>query len=232
MKSIQKYSLAGVCLASALLLSVDVEAQRIRNFSGQTDGTTSGAAVQTQSSSASTGEASAGDGQAAGSDSEVVGSYRIGIYGRHDEQRARERQQLASLDPSELYRGVIPGKRDAVDHIRSQPNGANPLTWVGFQPEESRTRVFFQSPRPLQYRVNRDAESGDLLVVFSNARITERNFSRLIDTSYFNRNVTRIEARERRDRSVEVRISLRENVEPSVSTDGQYLYLDFPHRRE
>lgn len=224
MKSIPKPLLLVAVLALSLPLAGDADAQRIRTYGNSANGTTSGSAAQTQTSSTQFG-ASAGEAQ-------VVGSYQIGIYGERERANQEARQRLGALERTELYRGVIPGERDEVDHIDVSPDGAaNPLTWVGFQPEESRTRVFFQAPRTLQYQISTDQESGDLVVTFTNARIMERNFGRLIDTSFFGRAVTRIEVREHRG-NVEVRLARRGNFAPEVSVDGQYLYLDFPYAPE
>ena len=232
MKSCRKLTVLLAVLAVVVMNTSDAEAQRIRTFGDAGDGATSGTAVSTSTPASSASPAAAASN---GEGAEVpVGSYRIGIYGQSDRTSRENRARLAAMDPTELYRGVIPGKRDEVDHISAAAGGEryNPLTWVGFQAESERTRVFFQAPRALQYRIGEDRETGDLLVTFSNARITERNFSRFIDASFFNRSVQRIEAREVRRGTVEVRITRRDGATPNVTVDGQYLYLDFPHRGE
>ncbi len=180
------------------------------------------------------GEESESDGEG----DETVGSYRISVHGEGAAPGQRQRgssSELLSRDHTELYRGVIPGKRDDVEHLRGVKEDGkssarpNPVTWVGFQPDSERTRVFFQSPRPVQYQLQEAFEEGELVVIFDNATIPERNFSRFIDASHFDRAVKRIEAEETRDGNVKVTLTMRENVEPSISTDGEYLYLDFPH---
>ena len=227
MKSCRKYSVLLAVVAVVVMSSADAEAQRIRTFGDAGDGATSGAAVSTQTPTTSAAAGATGESAEA-----PMGSYQIRIHGQNARQNGAERERIASMDATELYRGVIPGKRDEVDHISASRNGEryNPLTWVGFQAEPDRTRVFFQAPQALQYRVGEDRETGDLLVTFSNARITERNFSRFIDASFFNRSVQRIEAREVRRGTVEVRITRRDGATPNVTVDGQYLYLDFAHQ--
>ena len=173
-----------------------------------------------------------------GDDSEesgAVGSYRISVHNspRGGSDRDGGADSLLSDDHTELYQGIIPGERDAVDHMQSAreaaESGSNQITWVGFKPEDERTRVFFQSPRPVEYQIQADSDAGELVVIFDSAQIPERNFSRFIDASHFDRAVERIEARETDGGDVQVTFEMRENVQPSTSVDGEYLYLDFPH---
>lgn len=136
-----------------------------------------------------------------------------------------------SDDLTELYQGVIPGERDEVGHVIADidEGDPNPLTWVGFRPEDDKTRVFFQAPEAVQYQIREDFDENEIVVVFEHAEIRERNFSRFIDASHFDRAVERIEARETDDGNVEVTLTMNEQIEPSTEIEGQYLYLDFPH---
>lgn len=222
--------------AFSTLALADAEAQTIRNYSDS--GTTNVQVVapgqpvpqQQAAPAAEEGEARGEEGASA-----PVGSYRISLHGQAGtRQQQEERQRILGLEADELYRGVIPGTRDEVAHMRrAREDGArterpNPLTWIGFQPEADRTRVFFQSPRPMQYSIQRETDG--LVVVFENARIPDRNFSRFIDASYFGRTVSRIEAAQGSGQTVRVKLQLRESVEPTVRVEGEYLFLEFPHQ--
>lgn len=220
-------------------VSVDAQAQTIKRYDDAGDGSQSqiyipGMPVPQPAQPASGG----GEAQEeASEEGEDVGSYQISMYGtRSQNMRRAETAQLANRPVGELYRGVIPGTRDELPHLSdARREGAradrpNQLTWVGFQPEETRTRVFFQSPRPMRYRVNQGmGEQPSLVLIFEDAEIPTRNFSRFVDASYFGRAVTRIDAREVGS-DVEVTLQLREQVEPKVSTEGEYLYVDFPYQ--
>lgn len=161
-------------------------------------------------------------------------SHRIRIHGADPPQTAAP--ELLSEEHTELYRGIIPGERDDVAHLKALKERTasdadpNPITWVGFQPEDERTRVFFQSPRPVQYQVQEALDEGELVVIFENAELPKTNFSRFIDARHFDRAVTRIEVSETGGGDVKVQLKMSEDVEPDISTDGEYLYFDFPHR--
>ncbi len=234
-------TLTTLLVGALLLTSTVAEAQTIRSqsdSSGPTNVTVVRPGEATIPAQPAQRETSSGDAQAEASGDEssaVTGSYRISLHGTAGtREQERERQRILSLEADEIYRGVIPGKRDEVEHLRraheegSRSDRPNNLTWIGFQPEEQRTRVFFQSPRPMEYQIQRDPDG--LVVTFQNATIPARNFSRLIDTSYFHRSVSQIEASQVGDRTVEVRLELRGSPEPTVRTEGKYLFLDFPHR--
>lgn len=229
---------AVVGVALAFTLSSDsAEAQRIRTYS---DSPTSASTV-TNSNTAQPApvqgtSTSSNESESSGATPAPAGTHQIGIYGANNARSSKAMQSEVFLkDPEELYQGIIPGVRDVIPHLeRSRElsrggGGATPLTWVGFQAEEARTRVFFQSPRPLSYQVRKAQDGRDLIVVFENARIPERNFSRFIDASFFERAVSRIEATEKRGGVVEVRLTMIDQVEPRVSVEGEYLYLDFAH---
>lgn len=135
------------------------------------------------------------------------------------------------LTPDKMYRGVIPGTRDEVSHLTkaaqkaSDRNNRNAVTWVGFQANESATRVFFQTGRESNYDLGES--DGALTVTFNDTRLSASNFRRFIDTSFFNRNVTRIEVKQANRTTVVATISLRNFEQPDVDRNGNYLYLDF-----
>ncbi len=228
-------------IGAVTLASASADAQRVRTFDDQVDtegqqGVAIPGAPAPQPQPAEPAPAPTGDDAAGGEDGEdeaSMGSYQISIYGQG--QRGASGIDAGRLqDPMQLYQGIIPGKRDFVSHLESarkqgEASGApNQITWVGFQPDENRTRIFFQTPRPASYQVREAFAEGQIIVTFENARIAERNFSRFIDTSHFDRVVQRIETQETRGGNVQVTLTVSDNVEPSISTEGDYLYLDFP----
>lgn len=135
------------------------------------------------------------------------------------------------LAPDQMYRGVIPGTRDEVSHLSraqqqaSDSTNRNQITWVGFQASDDTTRVFFQTGRGANPDVS--TEGNTLKVTFNDTRLSARNFGRFIDTSFFNRNVTRIEVKQVNRTTVVATISLREGEQPSVDRSGNYVYLNF-----
>lgn len=227
-------------VAGALTLaSMDAEAQRIRTYGddgGQQSTVHLPGAPAPQQQAATTQPSSADE---EGGFQESAGTYRITMHGvAGQQQRRQEYLEMLNWARTDLYRGIIPGERDSLPHLaRARRDGErtdrpNQVTWIGFQPESDRTRVFFQSPRPMQYRIQDARDGNDLVVIFENTRIPARNFSRFIDASYFDRAVERIEASQTRDGNVEVRLTMRDNVRPQVSRSEEYLYFDFAHLAE
>lgn len=139
-------------------------------------------------------------------------------------------------DAVEIYRGIIPHLRDSLPHIEryqragtdvSQPNR---VTWIGFQPFETYTRVFLQLARTPSYRVEETAtEDGQLIEVFlDNTRLPLSNFQRFIDASYFERSVDIIDAEPLEGGRVRVVIFRHQTEAPyEVEVEGNYLYIDF-----
>lgn len=232
-------------IGAVTLASASADAQRVRTFDDQVESSgEQGVAIpgapapepqpaeQPQQAPADSGDAEA-DGDGSDEDGASMGTYQISVHQSGATRRSGLEERL-SQEPSKLYQGIIPGQRDVVAHLeRARAQGSssgapNQITWVGFQPEEDRTRIFFQSPRPVNYELREAFSDGELIVTFENARIAERNFSRFIDTSHFGRVVERIETAETRGGNVEVTLTVSDSVEPSISTDGEYLYFDFP----
>ena len=131
-----------------------------------------------------------------------------------------------------MYRGVIPGTRDTVEHFEKtqKQGGTNQLMWVGFQPRDATTRVFFQTTREANYTMS--SEGNTIIVTFFDTKLAAKNNGRFIDTSFFNRNVTRIESN-KKGKNVEVRISLRESERPQVNATDRFVYFEFaPEKKE
>ncbi len=242
MKSPTKLLITFGVVGTLTLSAFDAEAQRVRTFGDDGDGGQSSQVVvpgapapeqepqepQIIQQEPAPEESDEGDAPPT--------SHSIRMHSPTSQGAQSAAPELLSAEHTELYRGIIPGKRNEVEHLSeikkrgSADRSPNPITWVGFQPEDDRTRVFFQAPRPVQYQVQGAPRDGELVVIFENAEIPKANFSRFIDTSFFNRAVTRIETTETRDGNVKVTLKMRRNLEPEISTDGEYLFFDFPHR--
>ena len=132
---------------------------------------------------------------------------------------------------SEVYRGVTPNEVDSLPHISGSQEraqaGQNTLTWVGFQPFETHTRVFIQTGRAAQYQVNESPDGMTLTVRLRDTRVDFSNFRRWIDASYFERPVHMIDTTTTGDGVTEVSIALSRFAEYTVSSDGGYLFVDF-----
>lgn len=236
-------TLLAVATAGAVTLaSAEAEAQRVRTFGDDDVDEQQAATVHIPGAPApdqqppSAEQSPSGDDEQEGSQQWDAGAYQISLHGgQSGHQRQKRAAEFLSRDDTELYRGVIPGKRDEVEHLselkrRAQSSAdPNPITWIGFQPEDDKTRVFIQAPRPVEYRLRDASEGNDLILIFRNATIPKRNFSRFIDTTHFDRIVQRIEATERSGATVEVTLSMRDKATPQLSTEGGYLYIDFAH---
>ncbi|MFB6263704.1 MAG: AMIN domain-containing protein [Bradymonadaceae bacterium] len=133
------------------------------------------------------------------------------------------------------YGGVVPGKKDVVDHLKefqkgkSEKSGPNRLTWLGFRPEKEATRIFVQTSRTVDYSIDVTDAGETVVVTLSGTEFATRNFARTIDTSHFNRTVQSVKAREDGE-DITVRIQLDKTEQPDVTQKGSYMYVDFPHR--
>lgn len=132
---------------------------------------------------------------------------------------------------SEIYGGVTPHEVDSLPHISASQErgqaGENTLTWVGFQPFETHTRVFIQTGRPAQYQVQESPDGLTLTVRLRDTRVDFSNFRRWIDASYFGRPVHMIDTERAADGVTEVSIELSRYADYTVSSDGGYLFIDF-----
>lgn len=133
---------------------------------------------------------------------------------------------------SELYMGVIPNIRDTLPHIArfqavNERRPRNRITWIGFQPFDSFTRVFVQMADSPNYTIE-ESEGGQLVeVFFENTTISLSNFQRFMDTSFFGRSVDVIDAQPLSGHRARL-IIWRDSVTPyTVTVDGDYLYIDF-----
>ena len=216
--------------AAALLtvLSVDANAQKIRNYAPEEAPAAAPAPAKAPAAAASTAQPS-GEGDGEGGVT-VENSYAIQMSGSAGPTTSSKTSKTLDLKPEELYRGVIPGTRDQVDHLATArkrgESSTNRLLWIGFQPRENSTRVFLQFSREAEYQVG-TGENGEIVVTLSNTKLSEKNFARFMDTSYFNRNVQRVTAKKSGRNEVQVTITLAKNERPQVNSTESYVYLEF-----
>ena len=137
----------------------------------------------------------------------------------------------------ELYTGIIPNLQDSLPHIANYQQAGlesrrpNQVTWIGFQPLDSYTRVFLQCSRPPDYRIEETQDGHLLQLSLDHTRLSLSNFSRFMDTSYFERSVAMIDAEQLGGQRVRVVIWRDELAPYAVTMDGNYLYIDFHDAR-
>lgn len=145
-------------------------------------------------------------------------------------------RETLDLKIDKLYRGVIPGTRDKVAHLsQARKKGQNTahrneLTWLGFEPTDAYTRVFFQTARKADYQIRRKQNPAMIEITLRNTEIAARNFSRFIDTSFFGRNVQRVETTKIDASTLKITVELTNFEQPTVRESDNYIYLDFPHK--
>ena len=130
------------------------------------------------------------------------------------------------------YGGVVPDSSDDTSAQDRSSQDPNVLTWIGFQADADKTRVFVQTRRPASYEINDAYDEGRIVIAMDDVRITRSNFRRFIDTSQFERNVDLIEVEEPGRNRVEIVLTLSGDERPAISETDGYLFLDFPHDGE
>lgn len=139
----------------------------------------------------------------------------------------RERSET-KRDPSDIYKGVIPGKRDTLKHLDAGKPGQGHITWIGFLPEETRTRVFIQASEKTDYQQSSGTQGSQLILTFDNTTLENYNLNRFIDASHFNRAVQRIDVK-RKGKTITVTLTVTPGASPNIRRSDGYIYLDFPH---
>ena len=142
-----------------------------------------------------------------------------------------------NLPQQALYTGIIPNVRDSLPHLRNNPLlwqntrrnrfRRNRLTWVGFQRQPQFTRVFIQTGRPTTYSVSRSVDGVSLYITLDDTINTVSNFRRNVDTRWYPRSISGIRARRVRGRKVRIEIDTRIAAEYNISSEGNYIYVDF-----
>ncbi len=148
-------------------------------------------------------------------------------------ESARNSKPRINVDKpqSELYQGVIPGVRDNVKHVeasRQRVDGAQ-LLWVGFQPEDTRTRVFIETAGGADYALDQ-SKPGELTLSFAQTKAVAPNMMRDINATFFQRGVKLIETR-KQGKDIIVRITYEGDLAPAVSRRDSYVYVDFPYTK-
>lgn len=127
-----------------------------------------------------------------------------------------------------IYTGIIPGKRDALPHLSDKARKHHVLTWIGFVPEKTRTRVFFQASEGTDYAMDRSEDGSQIILTFDDTRVENYNLMRFIDASHFGRDVKRIDVKRKR-KVVTVTVTVVPGAQPNASRKNGYIYLDFAH---
>lgn len=252
MRFLPQLCLVGFVVAG-VAFATPADAQKIRTYGDQSSSSSSSGGSGSSSAGSQGGAAwypgmpqpsSGGQGgQAAGQQQEgqqqqgeqgeegISATYRVKMYGSSPGSAEGPRTTL-DMAIEQMYRGVIPGKRDEVEHLNKEDDdgvtGPNRLTWLGFQPDDARTRIFIQTSREADYEQSVNTEKKTMTLTLYNTELSDKNFSRFVDTSFFDRNVQMIEAKDGGD-SVVISIEMSEVERPAIQQAANYLYLDFPH---
>jgi hypothetical protein len=126
------------------------------------------------------------------------------------------------------YGGVQPGH---TPEKAKKPPPKGTLSWIGFEPKNGASEVFFQSVAP--FDVSQHVDKGVLVVDLALTRLGQNTW-RPIDTRYFETPISRITAKRGR-KGIEVRIAFKDPkdakqgaVRTATEADGRYYaYLDF-----
>ena len=136
-------------------------------------------------------------------------------------------------EPEELYSGIIPGTRDDVTHIEAKKPSTkrSRIRWIGFLPQDTRTRVFVQVDADADYDLAISKDGASVLITFPSTKLDNPNLKRDIDARFFGRDVTYIDV-SRRKGSVTLEMKIKPGATPRASREGDYVYFDFPHTPE
>lgn len=153
-----------------------------------------------------------------------------------DSMTNAQQDEVMRQPQDKIYSGVIPGTRDSVKHIegslqKGKSSSASQLTWVGFAPEDNRTRVFIQMGGEHNYEMSRSKDGRSIILTYSNTKIGARNVTRPIDTSGYKRDVTGIQVKNKGRGKVVVSINVKDNASPQITQEGPFLYLDFAYTK-
>ncbi|ATB26997.1 AMIN domain-containing protein [Melittangium boletus] len=130
-----------------------------------------------------------------------------------EKQRLREEARQARVAQAEQ------GSRAAVSSRRKM------LTLVGFKQEAESSRIFIRTDEPVRYSVSK----GERMVVLEleNTRVDVNN-TRMLDTSFFDTVVNRVEAEPGPSQTVRVAIRLKQQVPYQTHQQGNELSIEFP----
>lgn len=205
-------------------------AQDIIRFDDQAGGTGSPSypgMPEAAKGDAPTAPAAQPSGDAAGKGDEESYSDTTVFRTPQGEASSAQTEELLRKEPREIYSGIIPGKRDEVKHIDDK-TGPGEIKWIGFLAEKTRTRVFIQTNGAASYETSK--VDNKLVFTFSNSSLAAKNFSRHIDTRFYGRAVKRIETNnKKKQKIVEIVLTIDANEEPRIDKQGEYIYVDFKY---
>ena len=126
------------------------------------------------------------------------------------------------------YGGVEPGRKP--EKPRKRP-AKGTLSWIGFEPKNGGSEIFFQSVAP--FEVSQRVDNGTLVVALSLSRLGQNTW-RPIDTRYFDTSLARVTAK-KKGKGIEVRIAFKDpksatqgSLRTATEADGMYYaYLSF-----
>jgi hypothetical protein len=129
------------------------------------------------------------------------------------------------------YGGVQPGHKPETGGKPKKAPAKGTLSWVGFEPKNGASEVFFQSVAP--FDVSQHLDKGVLVVDLALTRLGQNTW-RPIDTRFFDTPIARITAK-RGKKGIEVRIAFKDpkdakqgTLRTATEADGMYYaYLDF-----
>lgn len=130
--------------------------------------------------------------------------------------------------PEGQYGGVQPGHKPEKP---KRPPAKGTLSWIGFEPKNGTSEVFFQSIAP--FDLSQHVDKGVLVIDLNLTRLGQNTW-RPIDTRFFDTPLARITAK-RGKKGVEVRIAFKNPkdakegaLRTATEADGfYYAYLDF-----
>jgi len=142
---------------------------------------------------------------------------------------------LAQSHSEGEYGGVQPGQTHKAEPGAKprpkRPPAKGTLSWIGFEPKNGTSEIFFQSVAP--FDVSQHVDKGVLVVDLALTRLGQNTW-RPIDTRFFDTPIARITAKKGR-KGVEVRIAFKNAkdakegaLRTATEADGfYYAYLDF-----
>ncbi len=131
----------------------------------------------------------------------------------------------------DIYTGIIPGKRDNKEHITksaARKSASTKVMWIGFLPQDTRTRIFIQTDGSSEYDMERGADGKTITVTIPNAKLADRNLRRDIDSRFHGRTVSYIKISDRK-KMVKLTMTVEPGADPRVSTSGNYINIDFAY---
>jgi hypothetical protein len=141
---------------------------------------------------------------------------------------AQENNQTIDLN-QKIYGGTYSqqGNRLQLEDKKDKKGRAS-IQWIGFEMKSNGgSRIFIKSSAPIEFH-ELNATEGSFALEFDKSRLITRNDQREIDTSYFYTVVQNIKAVQKDANTVNLFLKLREECEPKIIVEGNYIYIDLP----